>query len=105
MRQRLLKTAVTFDEQIHGQHRRENFTGAWCLTCLKPVDREELVEFNKGAKNYARVLCGCHGAEELCTFEFGSELWDETDLKRAMDKRVWFDPHGTNGVIASGGVL
>lgn len=105
MRSRLVRTIMSFDEMIGARHRPENRVGAYCSTCLKPSDKEELVEQHRGTHNEARVLVTCHGSEELCTFQFGSQEWDSEDLKKAMQSRVWFDPHGGNGVIANNGEL
>jgi hypothetical protein len=89
------RSIVTFDEMLSGRPLRENSAGAWCLTCLKACDSEQLVEEHRGQRNSAKVLVKCHGSEELGTFEFGSEHWDvHGDLKRAMQRRVWFNPQG-----------
>lgn len=67
------------------------------MICNRPSDEEQLVEESHGKRgNFARVLVRCHGAEELRTFEFGTEAWDETDLKRAMQRCAWFDPMSHN---------
>lgn len=98
---------MTFDQQIAFRPLDVNRCGAYCMICLRPTQSEEFVEESRGEKNYARVLVRCHGAEELRTFEFGSSEWDDTDLKRAMQRCAWFDPHGHNETagIANKGVI
>lgn len=88
------KSIVTFDEMISGRPLHVNSAGAFCLTCCKPADSEKIVEEIRGStRNACKVLVACHGQEELGTFEFGSEEWDlHTDLKRAMQRRAWFNP-------------
>lgn len=71
----------------------ENVTGTWCLTCLKSVDSEEIVENLPGCgKPWARVLAKCHGAEQQATLTMGTEYWDKEDLTKAMKSQKWFDP-------------
>lgn len=78
-----------------------DITGPMCLTCLKPVDKEELVEGygmdehgRESQHDYAKVLITCHGAEELVRFDFDTRQWDHTDLKRALSRHRFFDPMG-----------
>jgi hypothetical protein len=99
---------MTFDQGISFKPLIQNACGAYCMTCLKPSDEEQFVEESHGAKgNWAKVLVRCHGGEELRKFEFGSEDWDETDLKRAMQRCAWFDPRGheTVGGTPNNGVI
>lgn len=107
MRSSLRRSLTTFDQILSFRPLAVNRCGAFCKTCLKPTDSENLVEEQRGATNYARVLVRCHGSEELGTFEFGSSEWDEHDLKRAMQRRVWFDPlsHNETAGVANKGVI
>jgi hypothetical protein len=103
------RTIVTMDEILGAKPLAVNSAGAWCLTCLKPCDSESLVEeIRSGTRQAAKVLVKCHGAEELGTFDFGAEGWDlHQDLKRAMQRRAWFNPHGheTAGQVFNQGEL
>lgn len=63
--------------------------GPTCLTCGRIVQEEQMVETHKTG---CRVLVRCHGDEELRTFDFGTEQWDHTHLRRAMQRMRWFDP-------------
>lgn len=84
---------MTFDQQIAYRPLDANRCGAYCMICNRPTDSENVVEEHRGDVNYVRVLVRCHGAEELCTFEFASKDWTyEDDVKRAMQRRAWFDP-------------
>lgn len=68
------------------------FTGTHaqqCYTCLRDVDREEVVHTSKCG---ATVRMQCHGAEDVVTFDLGTEQWDHEDLARVMRGRKWFDP-------------
>lgn len=74
-------------------------TGPLCLTCLKPVDAEQLVEgyprdVAGGTSGYTfcRVLYRCHGAEELVRYDFDTTDWDDRDLYRAARRHRHFDP-------------
>lgn len=89
------RSIVTFDEILSGRPLAQNSAGAWCLTCLKQTDSENMVEEHRTAfRQSCKVLVKCHGQEELGTFEFGRPDWDADDLKRAMQRRAWFNPHG-----------
>lgn len=89
------RSVVTFDEILSGRPLQQNAAGAWCLTCLKPTDSEQLVEEHRTSfRQSCKVLVKCHGQEEVGTFEFGRSDWDSDDLKRAMQRRAWFNPHG-----------
>lgn len=68
-----------------------------CLTCLQPVDSEELVEGDPGRSTTAKVLVKHHGAEELHTFDFGTRQWDEEKLGKYMQATRCFDPLGHDG--------
>lgn len=98
---------MTFDQTIAFRPLAQNRCGAYCMICNKPTDSEQFVEEKRGDHNYARVLVRCHGAEELGEFEFGSSDWDESDLKRAMQRRAWFDPmsHMETAGIANNGIV
>lgn len=61
-----------------------------CDICRRPVDSEEVVE--RAGPTAVRVLVKHHGAEELQTFELGTESWDHDDLNRAMRSHRWFAP-------------
>jgi hypothetical protein len=97
---RLIRSFVPFDRQIGAKPLVQNAVGAFCRTCLKATDSENLVEESRGDHNWARVLVRCHGAEELGHFEFGSKDWTyELDLKRAMQRRAWFNPFAHNEAV------
>lgn len=105
---RLRRSLVTFDQQLSSKPLVQNSVGSYCRTCLKATDSENLVEEKRGDVNFCKVLVKCHGAEELGTFEFGSQDWDyENDLKRAMQRRAWFDPFSHDGAVGipNGGVI
>lgn len=81
----------------------EDFEGALCLMCNKPVDKEEVVEGYQAteAKNgvpqyskltYCKILVTCHGQEELHTFDMGTTEWEPYDVQTRMRRRRWFDP-------------
>ena len=83
------------------QKATKDVTGPMCLTCLKPVDSEELVEGyemdsqgREGQYPYCKVLVKCHGAEELVRFEFDTTAWDDRDLKQVMSRTRFFNPLG-----------
>ncbi len=61
-----------------------------CDLCGRDVDSEEVVEY--AGKTAVRVLVKHHGAEELATFDLGTEHWDDGDLSRAMRGHRWFQP-------------
>ena len=108
MRPSLRRSLMTFDQQIGFRPLDANRCGAYCMICNKPTEKEELVEEQRGAVNFARVLVRCHGAEELRTFEFGSSDWDYgLDLKRAMQRCAWFDPmsHNETAGVANNGII
>lgn len=107
MRPSLRRSTMTFDQQISFRPLEANRCGAYCMICNRPTQSESLVDEQRGQKNFARVLVRCHGAEELRTFEFGSSEWDDTDLKRAMNRCAWFDPMSHNEVagIPNRGVI
>lgn len=89
---------MSFDQQISFRPLAANRCGAYCVICNRPTTSEQIVEEQRGDHNFARVLVRCHGAEELGTFEFGTREWNSDDLKRAMQRRAWFDPNGHNEV-------
>ncbi len=60
-----------------------------CATCNRYVDSVNIVEMHKTT---AKVLARHHGAEELATFELGTEDYDEDDITRALRGHRWFDP-------------
>ncbi len=91
MRASLIRSALTLDRQIAAPVTSKP-QGATCLTCLRLVDYEELVEGYPGETPTCKVLVRCHGAEELRTFDMGSTNWDGRDLKRFMQSAEWFDP-------------
>lgn len=99
MRSSLIRSALSLDRQISAPVTRKP-QGASCLTCLKLVEQEEIVEgvdCDKdgrliGLRPVVKVLVRCHGAEELRTFDMGSKEWDGDDLKRFMQSAEWFDP-------------
>ena len=94
MRPSLRRSIMSFDQQIAFRPLAQNRCGAYCMICNRPSDEELMVEEQRGSRNYARVIVRCHGQEELRTFEFGSQEWDASDLKRAMQRCAWFDPNG-----------
>lgn len=66
-----------------------------CDLCGVDVDSEEVVEYlagPTGAKIGAKVLVKHHGAEELASFDLGTEHWDHEDLARATRGHRWFAP-------------
>ena len=89
------------------KHQRD-WEGPMCLTCLKPVEEEELVEgyaktrdgnpdrdgTGGGQYPYAKVLYRCHGAEELVQYDFDTCDWDDRDLRRMAQRHRHFDPMG-----------
>lgn len=75
------------------KHTRD-FEGAFCLTCLHPVDEEEIVEGFAGKHPFCRVLYRCHGAEELVQYDFDTVEWDDRDFIRMVTKHRFFDPMG-----------
>jgi hypothetical protein len=109
MRTHLRRSIMTFDQQLAYRPLEQNRCGAYCMTCLRPSDEEQLVDEARGPRaNWAKVLVRCHGAEELRMFEFGSEDWTyEDDLKRAMQRCAWFDPRQIGDVpgIPNNGVI
>lgn len=60
-----------------------------CMTCGRYLDGEQVVE-SKGSM--VKVLGRHHGAEELVSFDLGTEHWDEDDVANAMRGHLWFDP-------------
>jgi len=92
MRSSLKRTLLTLDDAVTAPVTRSS-RGASCLTCLKLVDREELVEGRPGETPTCKVLVRCHGSEELRTFDMGSIEWDGRDLSMMMARAEWFDPH------------
>jgi hypothetical protein len=97
----LKRSLLTLDRQVSAPVTSKP-QGATCLTCLRLVEQEEIVdglEFAEGAwsrKEFCKVLVRCHGAEELRTFDMGSTNWDGADLKRFMQSAEWFDPTSHN---------
>lgn len=87
----LRRSVLRLDQQIRATR---YLHGLWplCLTCGRPVDSEELVEGEEQVTTYAKVLFKHHGAEELCTFDFGSTNWDDHDLRQFMASVALFDP-------------
>lgn len=81
--------------------RQLQYGGPICLTCLKPVDSEELVEGyqrdehgNTSQYTYCKVLYRCHGAEELVRFDLDTTDWNDQDLLRLAKRVRLFDPVG-----------
>ncbi len=92
MRSSLKRTLLRLDDAIAAPNTRPA-RGASCLTCLKLVDREELVEGYPGESETCKVLVKCHGSEELRTFDMGSRNWGGPELAQMMARAQWFDPH------------
>ena len=109
MRAGLRRSIMSFDQQLAYRPLAANRCGAYCMICNKPSDEEMIKEEARGAsRNFCRVLVRCHGAEELRTFEFGSEEWTyEQDLRRAMQRCAWFDPmsHNETAGVANNAVI
>lgn len=61
-----------------------------CMTCGRYLDGEALVE-TKGS--VVKVLGKHHGAEELVSFDLGTEHWDHDDLAKMMRGHGWFAPN------------
>lgn len=105
----LRRSRIGFMTQLASRPLAQNRCGAYCMTCRRPSDEEILVEEHRGDKrNEAKVLVRCHGAEELGTFEFDSEQWTlEDDLKRGMQRVMWFNPmsHEQVGSISNNGKI
>jgi len=85
---------------LHKRHQRD-FEGAFCLTCLHPVDSEEMVEgYGRDEHGrtsqypYVKILYRCHGAEELVQFDFDTTDWDDRDLIRMVQRHRFFSPTG-----------
>lgn len=77
----------------------ENITGTYCLTCLKSVDSEEVMENLPGCgKPWSRVVARCHGSEQEATLNMGTEYWTKEDFTKAMRSQRWFDPTHIAGV-------
>jgi hypothetical protein len=92
VRSSLKRTLLRLDDAIAAPNTRPA-RGASCLTCLRLVDVEELVEGYPGESETCRVLVKCHGSEELRTFDMGSRDWDGPELGQMMARAQWFDPH------------
>jgi hypothetical protein len=105
VRSSLRRKIVSFDKQIALRPLPQNNAGSFCMVCKRAVDSEEIVSEYRGiVRNGVKVLVRCHDAEEIATFEFGSEHWDETDIKRAMQRVAWFSPsHEDMGGVLNGG--
>lgn len=101
---RMRRSTMGFGELLASRPLMANRCGAFCMTCQKPSDSELIVEQHRGAKrNGIVVRVRCHGEEEIGIFEFGSEEWGDDDVKRAMQRRRWFDPMERLGNIINGG--
>ena len=61
-----------------------------CDLCNGPLDAIELVE--RAGPTAVRVLGKHHGAEELATFELGTEHWEPDDVQRSVRGHRWFRP-------------
>ncbi len=82
--------------------------GAICMTCGRLVDEEgidlnfsEPVDLEKGrpaTKTAAQYLVKHHGAEELRTFDMGSDNWDIADVQQMAIRTNWFDPRKHEGL-------
>lgn len=94
---------MSFAELLASRPLLENRCGAYCMTCRKPADSEAIVDQRRGVRNGITVRVCCHGEEEIGIFEFGTQEWDDTDIKRAMQRRRWFDPSEKLGNILNGG--
>jgi hypothetical protein len=92
MRSSLKRSLLRLDDAVIAPNTRPA-RGASCLTCLKLVDREELVEGYPGESETCKVLVKCHGTEELRTFDMGSKDWGGPELAQMMSRAQWFDPH------------
>lgn len=100
----LLKTRTSWDQIVEAPS-VESIKGPVCMTCGRIVDSEQLVEGypaepEKGRPGslFCKVLVKHHGAEELRTFEMGSDNWDERDLAQMMRRTNWFDPTKYEGL-------
>lgn len=84
---------VSFDEQLSARPLGATSTGAFCYRCRKATDSERIIEERRGLINNGVVIrVSCHGAEEENFFPFGSSEWDERDIRRAVQRFVWFNP-------------
>lgn len=97
------RLVMGFGELLSSKPLAQNSCGAFCMTCRRPSDSEAIVDQRRGVRNGITVRVRCHGEEEIGIFEFGSSEWDDTDIKRAMQRRAWFDPAEKLGNILNGG--
>lgn len=95
----LLRTRAALGHLIHVPYAGDTaMRGAVCMTCGRIVDEEALVEGYPGESTFARYLVRHHGAEELRTFDMGSQNWDVTDLQTMVGRTNWFDPTSHEGL-------
>ena len=99
----LRRTVLSLDQYIRARP-LGHIEGPQCAICNDVVDYEALVEGYPGyadkdgniveqaGSDFCRVLVRCHGAEELREFQFGGRLWTPEDLRKAMQRVLWFDP-------------
>lgn len=98
----LTRGIVPFDAHIRAAPRGANLSGVVCLTCGNPVGSVEVVDSHRGSYNNMQVLARCHHRnddkpegpffEDLKTVEFGSENWDDYDVRTELMKQAFFDP-------------
>lgn len=93
----LIKTLASWGDLIHAPNVQAP-QGAVCLTCGRLVDFEGVVEGYPQETTWCKYLVKHHGAEELRTFDMGSNNWDIDDAAQMARRTNWLDPTREGGL-------